>query len=95
MKITWLTQAGLLFDNGKIKIMVDPYLSDSVGKRSPEKHRRIPVDESFFEEYVAALAASGFSKYAKNRLPISYNNYFLSPNLLTNSRYLSISCDFR
>ena len=49
MKITWLTQAGLLFDNGKIKIMVDPYLSDSVGKRSPEKHRRIPVDERFFD----------------------------------------------
>ena len=49
MKITWLTQAGLLFDNGRIKIMVDPYLSDSVGKRSPEKHRRIPVDERFFD----------------------------------------------
>ena len=30
MKITWLGQAGLLFDNGKVKIMVDPYLSNSV-----------------------------------------------------------------
>ncbi len=49
MKVTWLTQAGLLFDTGKIKIMVDPYLSDSVGKISPEKHRRIPVDESIFD----------------------------------------------
>ena len=49
MKVTWLTQAGLLFENERIKIMVDPYLSDSVGKRSPEKHRRIPVDERFFE----------------------------------------------
>ena len=49
MKITWLTQAGLLFDNDRIRIMVDPYLSDSVGKRSPEKHRRIPVDERFFD----------------------------------------------
>ena len=49
MKVTWITQAGLLFDTGKIKIMVDPYLSNSVGERSPEKNRRIPVDESFFD----------------------------------------------
>ncbi len=49
MKVTWLTQAGLLFDTGKIKIMVDPYLSDSVGKINETKHRRIPVDESFFD----------------------------------------------
>ncbi len=48
MKVTWLTQAGLLFDNGKIKILIDPYLSDSVGKVDPKKHRRIPVDERFF-----------------------------------------------
>ncbi len=49
MKVTWLTQAGLLLDTGKIKIMVDPYLSNSVGERSPEKNRRIPVDESLFD----------------------------------------------
>ena len=49
MKVTWLTQAGLLFDTGKIKILVDPYLSDSVGKRNAAKHRRIPVDERFFD----------------------------------------------
>ncbi len=49
MKVTWLTQAGLLFDNGKIKILVDPYLSDSVGEVDPTKKRRIPVDESMFD----------------------------------------------
>lgn len=49
MKVTWLTQAGLLFDNGTIKIMVDPYLSDSCGKANPTKHRRMPVDESIFD----------------------------------------------
>ena len=49
MKVTWLTQAGLLFDNGTIKVMVDPYLSDSCGKVSPTKHRRIPVDEAIFD----------------------------------------------
>ena len=49
MKLTWLTQAGLLFENGNITVMVDPYFSDSVGKLDPEKKRRIPADESFLE----------------------------------------------
>ncbi len=49
MKVTWLTQAGLLFENANVKIMVDPYLSDSVGRLQPEKTRRIPADERFFD----------------------------------------------
>ena len=49
MKLTWLTQAGLLFESDKIKIMVDPYLSDSVGKMNEAKHRRIPVEARFFD----------------------------------------------
>ncbi len=48
MKVTWLTQAGLVFENDRISIMVDPYLSDSVGMTLDEKkHRRIPVREEF------------------------------------------------
>lgn len=47
MKVTWLTQAGLLLENDKIKIMVDPYLSDSLGDIKPDKKRRIPADESY------------------------------------------------
>ena len=47
MKITWLGQAGLLFDNGKVKIMVDPYLSNSVEKVEPINYRRVPVKEEF------------------------------------------------
>ena len=47
MKITWLGQAGLLFDNGKVKIMVDPYLSNSVEKVDPLNYRRVPVKEEF------------------------------------------------
>ena len=43
MKVTWLGQAGLLFDNGSFKIMIDPYFSDSVGRIDGKKHRRIPV----------------------------------------------------
>lgn len=49
MKITWLGQAGLLFEiNGK-KILVDPYLSNSVAKIQPQNYRRVPVDERFLK----------------------------------------------
>lgn len=47
MKVTWLTQAGLLFKTERMTIMVDPYLSNSLGEKYPEKERRIPVDESY------------------------------------------------
>lgn len=49
MQVTWIGQAGLLFDNGKIKIMIDPYLSDSVKKVAPQNYRRVPVEESLFD----------------------------------------------
>ncbi len=48
MKITWLGQAGLLFETDRLTIMVDPYLSNSVEKINPLNYRRVPVDESFF-----------------------------------------------
>ena len=47
MKVTWLGQAGLLFEKGGVSIMVDPYLSDSVAKVNPASARRVPVDERF------------------------------------------------
>ena len=47
MKVTWIGQAGLLFETGGLKIMVDPYLSDSVEKIEPHNKRRVPVDEKF------------------------------------------------
>lgn len=49
MKVTYLGQAGLLFEKGNFKIMIDPYLSDSVEKINPKNYRRVPVDESFFK----------------------------------------------
>ncbi len=49
MKITWLGQAGLLFENEKVKIMIDPYLSDSVEKVNPKNYRRQPVCEEIFD----------------------------------------------
>ena len=51
MKVTWLTQAGLLFENGNITVMVDPYFSNSVGEQiDPKKNRRIPADMSFLDK---------------------------------------------
>lgn len=47
MKITWLGQAGLLFETGGLTIIADPYLSDSVEKIEPHNKRRVPVDERF------------------------------------------------
>lgn len=49
MKITWLGQAGLLFETGDITVMVDPYLSDSVAAIQPHLWRRVPVDEEFWK----------------------------------------------
>ncbi len=49
MKITWLGQAGLLFETEGMKVIVDPYLSDSVEKIEPHNYRRVPVDPRFLE----------------------------------------------
>ena len=49
MKITWLGQAGLLFETEDKKIIVDPYLSDSVKEIEPQNYRRVPVDERFLQ----------------------------------------------
>lgn len=48
MKITWLGQAGLLFERENCKIMIDPYLSDSVKGLNPQNYRRFPVKENLF-----------------------------------------------
>ena len=49
MKITWLGQAGLLFERDGFSVMIDPYLSDYVAKVEPQNVRRVPVDERFFD----------------------------------------------
>ena len=48
-KITWIGQAGLLFEHKGYKIMLDPYLSESVVKVNPKNYRRVEVDESLFD----------------------------------------------
>ena len=49
MKITWIGQAGLLLEKDGFKIMVDPYLSDSVAKINPKNYRRVAVKEDLFD----------------------------------------------
>lgn len=49
MKVTWLTQAGLLFKSEKITVLVDPYLTDALGEVCEAKRRRMPVEEKYFD----------------------------------------------
>lgn len=49
MKITWIGQAGLLFDTGDKKILIDPYLSNSVAKIQPHNDRRVAVDKKYLD----------------------------------------------
>ena len=51
MKVTWLGQAGLLFESDEgVTVMVDPYLSNSVVKYEPENDRRQKIDTRFLEK---------------------------------------------
>ena len=50
MKVTWITQAGLVFEADGKKIIVDPYLSDSCYKVNPKSKRRIPADEKYLQQ---------------------------------------------
>ncbi|MBE5743995.1 MAG: MBL fold metallo-hydrolase [Clostridiales bacterium] len=47
MKVTWLGQGGFLFDVNGFKIIIDPYLSNSVEKIESQNYRRIAVDDKF------------------------------------------------
>jgi len=48
VKVTFLGQAGLLFEDNDFVIMIDPYLSDSVEKINSKNYRRVAVNEEFF-----------------------------------------------
>ena len=55
MKVLWLGQAGLLFVSGKTKIMIDPYLSDSLSKENHEFARKIRLNKKLFKVKPDAL----------------------------------------
>lgn len=47
MKITWLGQAGLLFETGGLTIVIDPYLSNSCQRLNPDSFRRVRWTNAF------------------------------------------------
>lgn len=49
MEITWLGQAGFLFEDKGKKILIDPYLSESCKALNPMLYRRMPIDKSYLE----------------------------------------------
>ncbi|MBO5440192.1 MAG: MBL fold metallo-hydrolase [Clostridia bacterium] len=80
MKILWLGQGGLLFVSGKTKIMIDPYLSDSLSKENHEFARRMRLNKKLFRVKPDALIITNshsdhadietierISKHRKNR----------------------------
>ena len=44
MKFTWLGQVGLLAENDRLKIIIDPYLLNSVVKVNLKHYRRVEVE---------------------------------------------------
>lgn len=49
IQVTWLGQAGLLLEFDALRVMIDPYLSDSIAQIDPQKHRRTPVDPAVWD----------------------------------------------
>lgn len=51
MKVTWLGQAGFLFESNEgVTVMVDPYLSNSVVKYERQNERRQKIDTRYLEK---------------------------------------------
>jgi len=49
LKVTWIGQAGLYVEADELKILIDPYLSDSCGKINPLSHRRFGVEDWVYD----------------------------------------------
>ena len=49
MKTIWLGQGGLLIVSGKLKVVVDPYLSNSMRQVDKTMKRRLKVDKHFLK----------------------------------------------
>lgn len=50
MMISWLGQGGLYIDSGSLRVLIDPYLSDSLHEMYGESMRRlIPVDPAYLQ----------------------------------------------
>lgn len=67
-KIYFLGQAGLFFESGKNKIIVDPYFSNDVSLVEPENYRRQIIDEEFarLQPNVLIITHSHLDHYDKS-----------------------------
>ena len=77
MKVTFLGQAGLLFQTAQCTVMIDPYLSDSVVKINPANYRRTPVDQSFFDirPDVMIFTHNHLDHYDPETAPLFFKRY--------------------
>jgi len=90
MKVLWLGQGGLLFVSGKKKVMVDPYLTNSLTTIDYTLDRRMKVNKKIFSvrpdvliltnchpDHADIETISRFAKKQKNKLTIlSCENVF-------------------
>lgn len=86
MEITWIGQAGLLINANGLKIMVDPYLSDSVVKVNPKNYRRVPVNEALFDEDIDMIVIT------HNHL--DHLDPETLPKMLKTSKQLTVLCPY-
>ncbi len=74
-KITFLGQAGLLFELNGVNLIIDPYLSNNVEKFEPQNYRRQPIEQKFLNivPNVIVITHNHLDHYDKETL-----KYYLS-----------------
>ena len=88
MKLMWLGQNGFLFDFDGIKIMIDPYLTDSLSKQDKIFSRRIKVNKKLFKARPdVIILTNGHLDHADNDSLIRLMKY------VSKKRVLMLSCE--
>lgn len=81
MRVTWLGQAGILLEIKNKKILIDPYLSNSVEKINPANWRRVPVNEDFFKIHPDIIVLT--HNHLDHTDPETLEKYFKSDEKIT------------
>lgn len=76
MKITWIGQAGLLFETNDMKIIIDPYFSDSCEKQNANLKRKVPIKSELtkIKPDVIVLTHNHLDHTDPETLPFFINN---------------------
>ena len=83
-KVIFLGQAGLYFEIGGLKIIIDPYLSNSVGEIDSKKNRRQPINSQWL------LAEPDVLIFTHNHLD-HYDEQTVKHYLSSNSKLVVLS----